>query len=196
MSCPELDPARLVDYWIGELPAREELSVEAHVFCCATCSARLERLAELASGIRRLAGAGRLRAVVPWSLVKRLGDDGVAVKVFEVRPGERVPCSAAPEDELLVARLAADLGDEERVDLALEFELDAGAARGFPDQQRLADVPVDRSRREVVLAFRADLVHPLPHHLVHMKLLAPGAGGERVLGEYTLEHSPWRAPPP
>jgi len=195
MSCAELEPGRLVDYWIGELPAAEEEAVEAHVFSCATCGAGLVTLAELASGIGRLAGAGRLRAVVPWSLVKRLGDDGVAVRVFEVRPGERVPCSAAPQDQLLVARLAVDLGDADRVDLTIDLELDAAAARSFPTQQRMADVPVDQSRREVVLAFRADLVHALPPHVIHLKLLAPTAGGERVLGDYTLDHSPWRGPP-
>jgi hypothetical protein len=107
------------------------------------------------------------------------------VRLREYRVGRNgsVNCSVGPEDQLLVSRLEVPLEDVERVDAVVMLEDSA---------HRLEDIPFDRASGEVVLAPGIEHIRSLPAHRQVVRLLAVGAGGERVLGEYTFNHAPPR----
>ena len=56
---------------------------------------------------------------------------------------------------------------------------------GFPD------LPFDPSTGEVILAPSADVLRARPAHVERLRLLAVGPEGDRLLGEYTFDHTPW-----
>ena len=84
---------------------------------------------------------------------------------------------------MVLSRLAADLRDVGRLDLV--SRVDEGA------EHRLADLPFDPSAGEVLFAPSADVLRARPAHVERVRLFAVGPGGERLLGEYTFDHTPW-----
>ena len=58
-------------------------------------------------------------------------------------------------------------------------------------EYRLADLPFDASTGEVILAPSADVLRARPAQVERMRLLAVGPEGDRLLGEYTFNHTPW-----
>ncbi len=177
----------LLDYWTGELPAARAGEVEEHVFACEACAGRLAELEALAASVRSLTKAGRFRAAVAPSLVELLATRGLRIRTFRPRAGETLPCGAAPGDELLVGRLPVDLRGVARVDLAVCDER-------WAERERLADIPFDRRRSEVVIAERVDQPELRTAHVLRLRLLAVDPAGERELATYALAHDP-RGPP-
>lgn len=178
-----LDPALLVDYWLGDLTPAAEGRLEEHVFGCASCSERLGDLVALTRGVRALAADGLVPAVVTSAFIESLVAEGFAVREYRLAPGGRVQCTVTPADDLVAAHLQVDLGPAERVDLV---RCDADGR----EQNRLHDIPVDLTSREVVLLERIDRIRALPACVQRMKLVAHQAGSERLLGEYTFVHTP------
>lgn len=188
MTCstpPGLDV--LVDLWAGDLPEADAEEVWEHVFGCAPCSARLAEVAALAATVRRLTAAGRFRAAVAPSLVDLLAARGLRIRTYRPRLGEIIPCGAAPEDELLVGRIAVELRGVTRLDLAVCDER-------WAERERQVDVPVDRRRGEVVIAERVDRARAGGREVLRLRLLAVDEAGERELGTCALDHDP-RGPP-
>ena len=177
----------LLDYWTGEIPAAHADAIEEHVFGCKTCAGRLSELEALVASVRRLTEAGRFRAAVAPSVVHLLAARGLRIRTFRPRPGETIPCGLAPDDELLVGRLPVDLRGVARVDLAVCDER-------WAERERLADVPFDRGRSEVVIAERVDRPELRTVNVLRLRLLAIEPAGERELGTYALAHDP-RGPP-
>lgn len=176
--------AEFVEYWL-ERPAPERLdAIEEHLLACDACAAQLQEVAQLADGVRAVARAGRLALVVPAAFLARAQQDGLRTRVYSIGPGERVHCTAGPDDDLVVVKLRADLGRATRVDLVSQFE-------GQPSA-RLADVPVDAMLGEVLLTERIDTLRARGREVLSVRLLAVEPDGtERTLGEYTLAHTPW-----
>ena len=75
-----------------------EEAIERHLLDCAHCSAELERLLDLAGDVRALMRAGRVRAVLGQSFVRRLVDAGMRVREYRMDPGGSVECTVAPDD--------------------------------------------------------------------------------------------------
>jgi anti-sigma factor RsiW len=182
-----LGPDTLLDYWTEDLPAARAGEVEEHLFSCEGCATRLAELESIASAVRRLTAAGRFRAAVTPSLVDLLAAGGLRIRTYRPRHGETIPCGAAPEDQLLVARFPAALAGVSRLDLALCDER-------WAERQRLEDVPVDRRRDEVVFAQRVDAPELRVANVLRVRLLAVEGGVERELGRFALAHDP-RGPP-
>jgi hypothetical protein len=180
-----LDLETQVAYWLGELDAAREAAVDEHLLGCGHCSTSLQSLVEIAGGIRALVRQGAVRAVVTDAFVQRLTALGLRVREDRVPQNGSVHCSVAPDDDILVARLQAPLADVEQVDLVM---LDADRA----EQQRMRDIPFNPAAGEIALASRIELVRPLGETTVRIRMVAVERGGERVIGEYTLLHSPWR----
>ena len=157
------------------------------MFACEGCAGRLAELEALAASVRSLTSAGRFRAAVAPSLVELLAARGLAIRTFRPRAGETIPCGVAPGDELLVGRLPVDLRGVARVDLAVCDER-------WTERERLADVPFDRLRGEVVIAERVDQPELRTAHVLRLRVLAVDSAGERELGTYALAHDP-RGPP-
>lgn len=188
-ACPApVPPATLESWWLGELGEPASAQVEEHLFGCAACSAELQRLADLARGIRGLVCSGRLPAVVSAGLPGRMAEAGLRVRNYSVVPGGSVLCTVAPDDDLVISHLQAPpLAGIERLDVTIH------GLQG-DEELRLADVPFGGGSGEVVVVPPIDAVRALPATTVRMRLIAAGPGPDRVIGEYTFHHTPWAAP--
>ncbi|HEY0708281.1 MAG TPA: hypothetical protein VGG33_15860, partial [Polyangia bacterium] len=128
----------LVALWCGELSAEAAEALEAHLFSCDLCAEASDRLGALIEGLR-----GFIPPVISHAHRDRLAAGGMRLRVTPVEPGIDVDVFFAPELDLLVHALKADLSRAERVDVEL---LDpAGVAR-----LQLERVPFDPERGEVL----------------------------------------------
>jgi len=184
MSCLNpIDTAVLADYWLAALPPSEEEAVEEHLFDCDRCGARLRDVIALAEGVRRLARAGSLRMIVSDVFLERAASQGLRIREYALPAGGRVECTVTAEDDLLVARMAADFSGATRVDLSICDE------RGV-EQQRLPDIPVRSGASGVIYQESSTFAKALPANTMIARLVAVDeTGGERLLGEYTFHHS-------
>jgi anti-sigma factor RsiW len=183
--------AELVAYERGELAVVDAERVEAHYFACAGCTRRLETVAALGAAIAGLFRAGRVSASVTAELLARATAGGLAVRSYRLAPGQIVACTAGPTDDFIAMRFGlTDLadGEAESVDLLAEI-LDV--ASGERRTQLTENVPVDHAEREIVYAWSAALVRTLPRTRWTMQARIRGPHGERTLGPYTLDHTPW-----
>ena len=169
---------RLIDYWAGDQPADDAAALEAHLFSCADCSARLEAVAAVAGGVAALARQGRISGIISRTLLNRLQRDGVRVRQFTLDPGETVPCAAYPGDDVVVTALNADLSGVDTVSLRVTGPGDTvfGA---------IDDIPVSTAATGLLWATPGAFVRSMPSQ--QMRLTIRSAGG--VLGEYVLEHT-------
>jgi hypothetical protein len=178
-----IDPAVLADYWLATLPAAEEEAVEAHLFECDACGDRLRGIIEIAEALRALARSGAVRVVLGEDFIRHAEETGRHVRQYDIVPGQTVPCTISADDDLLVARFAVDLSGAERVDLS--FRDPQGVERG-----RMNDIPVRTNATHVIFQESATFAKAAPSSSMVARLLAVGADGEeRLLGEYTLEHT-------
>ena len=182
-ACAEpLDLSALIDYWLGDLAPDAEERAEEHLLGCAACSERMGDLVALSGGVRSLANRGVVRAVVTSAFLERLIDEGLRVREYRLVPGGSVECTVMPSDDLVAARLTADLRGVQHIDLV---KCDAEGR----EKNRLKDIPVSASAQEVVLLERIDRIRALPACVQRVRLVAPDADGERLLAEYTFVHT-------
>lgn len=174
----------LIAYWLAELDAVDEARVEEHYLGCAVCSHRLAQLAALASGVRSLARSSSVDMVVSDEFVRRLMQDGLRVREYHVPCNGSVNCTAGPEDDFVVARLEAPLAGVQRVDM-LTLDSNANIAT------RHQDVPFIAGSGGVVFAAGIDKLRALPASIFRVRLLAVDEQGERTLGDYTFNHTPY-----
>ena len=185
MSAGHADLATLLAYWLGELDEAGEAAIEGHYLGCDECSARLAEIEALATGVRRAFGAFHVAAVVTPAFADGLLARGLRVREYRVPRNGSVNCTLAPEDEVLVSRLAVPLAGVDRVDAYVSV----GGSEG--QVFHLEDVPFDAAASEVVLVPRIDRIRAMPAGREVVRLVAVAAGGERLLGEYTFNHSPY-----
>lgn len=171
----------LLDYWTGAMEVAAAERLEEHLFSCASCAARLEAMVSLGARLTALVRRGRVSGVVSRALFNRLQRDGVHVRVYSLLPGERVPCAAFPDDDLLILSLRADFSGTDAVGVSLKGPDDALL-------EEVADVPVARDDRELLWASRADVIRQLPSTRVRITVRSQ-APGAPVLGEYELDHT-------
>jgi hypothetical protein len=171
----------LLDYWTQAIAGTDAELIEEHLFSCAACSARLETMASVGTGLAALVRRGRVSGIVSRSLLNCMQRDGVHVRLYSLSPGERVPCAAFPEDDLLVVSLRADFAGSDAVTLSVTG----------PDDEvigHMLDVPVSRKDAEIFWATPGETVRQMPIVRLHLKLTSP-APDERVLAEYDLDHT-------
>jgi len=184
MNClSPIDAAVLADYWLAALTKSEEETAEQHLFGCDECGARLRDVIALAQGVRKLAREGSLRMVVSDAFLKRAAAEGLRVREYAPPAGGGVQCTVTAEDDFLVARLAANLTGARRVDLCLCDE------RGV-EQLRLADIPVASGAGGVLYQESMTWAKGMPTSKMIARLVTfDEAGMERLLGEYTFNHT-------
>ena len=184
MKCSNpIDAAVLGDYWLASLPKPEEEAVEEHLFDCDRCGARLREMIVLAEGLRRLAREGSLRMVVNDAFLKRAQEEGLHVREYAPPPGGGVECTVTADDDILIGRLAANLSGTHRVDLCICDE------RGV-EQLRLPDIPSHSGASSVVYQESITFAKAMASSKMIARLVAvDDTGGERVLGEYTFNHT-------
>ncbi len=179
---------KLLDYRFGDSDQASGERLEMHLFECGECARRVEVLSLLEMGVRDLAHKGQLSAASTGALLRRATELGLQLRSYRIEPGAEVQCTAAPDDDLIVVRLALSAGEAQAVDLdtAVTF-LDAGHS----EQRKLADLVIDRESGELVYVFAGDYVRSIPRSrwVMHARLRAPE--GERTLGPFTMVHTPW-----
>jgi hypothetical protein len=178
-----IDAAVLADYWLSALSGADEEAVEQHLFECDLCGARLREVIALAEGVRKLARDGSLQMVVSDAFLKCAADEGLQVRQYAPPPGGSVQCTVTAEDDILIGRLAANLSGAKRVDLCLCDE------HGV-EQSRLPDIPVNPAAGSVLLQESITFAKAAPNHKMIARLVAiEESGDERLLGEYTFNHT-------
>lgn len=183
-SCRATYPAQtLAGYWLGELDGPAESAFEEHLFGCGGCTERLQALAQLGAGVRRIMRDGNCHAVLTAPFVKHLQKLGVRVREYRVQAGGSVACTVSPQDDLVLAHLHAPLHDVQRLDMVLH-----DAARDSP--VRVEDVAFDATADEIVMLPNTTHLRHLAFATLHVQLLAVEPGHERLIGEYTFNHSP------
>jgi len=183
MNASHIDAGVLADYWAAALASSDEEAVEEHLFGCGECTGRLQQVIALADGVRRLAQEGSLRMVISDAFLTRAAEDGLRVRQYTPPEGGAVACTVTPEDDLLIARFAADLSGSKQIDLSLCDE------RGT-EQVRLPDIPVDASAGLVVYQESITFAKALPTTTLIARLVSVDESGtERPLGEYTFNHT-------
>ncbi|HET9219702.1 MAG TPA: zf-HC2 domain-containing protein [Terriglobia bacterium] len=181
-----LAPGLLADYWLEELPMTDEEQVEEHLFSCADCSGVLQGMVDLIKAIRELTRKGLVAVTVSESFLERLRGEGLNVRQYRVAPGGGVACTITDQDDLVISRLAADLTSAKRVDIS---QCDAEGN----EQSRIRDVPLTGARNEVVFSQSTTVLRALGKQRLRLKLIAVDDSEERVLGEYTFDHTPSRS---
>lgn len=172
----------LLEYWARDLADHGQADrVEEHVFGCGHCSARLQHIASLGEGLAALARQGRVQGVISRGLLNRMQRDGVHVRLYSLVPGDTVPCTVFPGDDLVVAGLRADFSAVEAVRLTV-------IGPGDSLFGEFDDVPVSKSGGEVFLALPASAVRQLPSMRLHLTVMSTGDTSAE-LGAYVLEHS-------
>ena len=184
VSCSRpIDEAILADYWLGALASADEEAVEEHLLECDGCGARLREVIALAEGVHNLAREGSLRMIVTDAFLNRTAEEGLRVREYAPPPGGGVQCTVTAEDNILIGRLAANLSGAERVDLSICDE------RGV-EQLRLPDIPVQAGGGSVAYQESITFLKAAPTTKLIMRLIAfDEAGGQRLLGEYTFNHT-------
>lgn len=171
----------LLDYWArGRADDEETARVEEHLFACADCSARLNDLAALWSGLAALARHGRVSGIVSRAVLNRLQRDGVHVRMYALWPGETVPCGVFPGDDLVVIALRADFSGADTVTLSVTGPADSSIAR-------FDEVPAPGPGGEVFWVMPAAVVRAMPSMRLQLTLASAGAA-RAELGRYVLEH--------
>ena len=174
--------AAVVDYWAGDLTRAEEDRIEEHVFTCADCARELAAAEALGRGIAAVAREGRLRSVVTDAILNRLAADGVRVRMFTLEGTGIIPCAVWADDDLVVARIRADLAGVDSVTIVTR------QASG-DEISRLSDVAVRPGQREILNAFSAAHLRKLPPTRVGVTVTGKIGDSERTIAEYTLEHA-------
>ena len=178
-----VDATVLADYWLVALPAADEEAVEVHLFQCDECGARLREVIALAEGLRNLAREASLRMVVSDEFLKRASEEGLRVRQYAPPRGGSVQCTVTAEDDILIGRLAADLKGSKRVDLSI---CDENGTERF----RMLDIPVNPSAGDVVMQESITIAKSAPTSKMIIRMLkVDEAGDEKLLGEYTFNHT-------
>lgn len=184
MTCPNpIDAALLADYWLGALPKSEERGVEEHLFSCDACGERLRQVIAMANGIRRLAHEGSLLIVVSDAFLNRAARQGLQIREYAPPRGGAIDCTVTAEDDLLIGRLHADFAGVKRVDLSL-------CDRNRAELRRLEDVPFDPKTTSVAFQQPIGYAKAAASETMVARLLAfDDSGSQRLLGEYTFNHT-------
>jgi hypothetical protein len=168
----------LVALSTGDLPPDEAATVEEHIFSCDDCAAASDRLARLVGGIREL---------IPPMLSHALRDRLVArgTRVLHTPVEASIPARAryAPDVDLLVHVLRADLSRADRVDV--ELVTPEGVAL-----LQFEHVPFDAKGGEVLIACQRHYEGMFPDDPI-FRLHAVEGGERRCVGDYFVHHE-WR----
>ena len=127
--------------------------------------------------------------VVNEDFVHRLTEHGLHVREYRVPLNGAVNCTVAPEDDFVVARLEAPLAEVARLDM-----ISVVSEGNY--EMRQEDIPFIAESGGVVFSPRIDMLRALPASTMRVRLLAVDDNGERTLGEYTFNHTPYASPSP
>lgn len=179
----------VADWWAGDLAPPRADALEEHLLECDACSRRAERMGDLARGIASLPRSGVVAGPATPGLLGRLERDGLRVHRYRIGPGQVVPCSVWPEDQVMavVLDVRAYMGEQ-----ANRFDLVARV--GDDPAIREEDVPLDPATGSLTWLSPAALDRRRPATRVSFQVIRVSGHEESVAGEYELAHEPWSGP--
>ncbi len=169
----------LADYWTPDLTPEEVASIEAHVFDCAACARLLGEARQVSQAIGALVRSGAYLGAATESVLNQLARDGVRVRSYTVEPGETVQCAVWEDDEVVVARLRADLSGLRGVNAVLRDP-------SGDEKLRVERLPVKEGSTEILLAIPAAALRSVPAE--PMRLTLEAEGDARAVAEYIFQH--------
>ncbi len=175
-------PQDLLAYWLGELDEAHESRLDEHLFACSACSRRLRTIVDLGAAIRGELLRGDFGFVLPAAFIRRIKEAGLTVREYDLEPGGSVNCTITPDDDLVVAYLHAPLRDVRRLDLVLQ-DPTAGTLRA-------SDVAFDPEADSLTWVPSVSYLRTLGHAQPRVRLVAVEGVDERVIADYTFNHSP------
>ncbi len=181
-----LETGELLGYWLDECDAQRAFEIEEHLFACRSCAAGLQWLIDLGQQVRRLVRDGVTSAVIPSGFVKTLRASGLRIREYRLQPNGSVNCTIAPHDDLVISRLGVNLGSITRLDVQID-DSESG------ESMRLEDVSFDPQAQELAIMAQSSGLRKLGTTTQSVKLIAVDGRADRLLGEYTFRHAPYRA---
>ena len=181
-ACTALQTQELTEYWLGELDEAHEQRVDEHLFACGACSSRLSALVDLGAGIRRTFVEGWLSIVLPEQFLRRIKDAGFQVREYDLPAGGSVNCTITPDDDFVVSYLHAPLEGVKRLDVLID-DTTSG-------KHRANDVAFDSEAGTLASVTSTAYLKTLGHSQQRVRLVAVDGVEERVIADYTFNHSP------
>ena len=172
----------LIGWWLDELDEDQNHEIEAHLFECEECGARIRELLGLGEAVKRALLEGHVAGAVSARFIDRLHEDGLRIRKYRLAAGGSVACTVAPDDDLVVSYLQAPLGGVSRLDAV--YEDNSGT-------HRTKQIPFDPASNEVSFIAPTALLKTWGVAQQRVRLLAVAQDEERVIGEYTFNHAPW-----
>jgi hypothetical protein len=182
VPCTRSSPQELTEYWLGELDEAHEQRLDEHLFACAACSARLQALVELGAAVRREFLGGWLYLVLPEAFIRRIKEAGFGVREYALAAGGSVACTVTPEDDFVVAYLHAPLHGVRRLDVLIDDQTSG--------KHRANDVAFESSAEQLVAVTSTAFLRTLKQSRQRVQLVAVEGATERVIADYTFNHSP------
>ena len=177
-----MPPEDLLAYWLGELDEARALEVEEHVFACAACSKRLEAVVDLGAAIRAELLAGAFSFVTSAPFISRIKQAGWQVREYDLPAGGSVACTVTADDDFVVSYLRAPLRDVRRLDVLID-DTTSG-------KHRVNDVAFDPEAGTLAAVTSTVYVKALGCSQRRVRLVAVDGTDERVIADYTFNHSP------
>jgi hypothetical protein len=165
----------LVAWWTGELPSEEAARLEEHLFACDACSGLSERFARLAGGLRE-----HLPPIISPAQRDRLLAAGTRMWVTPVDAGVNATAVFAPQFDLLVHALRADLSRAERVDVEIVMQ-------GWSEPILCEGVPFDAKSGEILVCCQRHFQHMSPADPL-FRVHVVESGERRRVGDYLVQH--------
>ena len=168
---------RLAMLALGELPEEQRPEVEEHVLGCDQCASVLEALP-------RVVRAGGGRMLPGRTLVELLEREHLVTRTYRIDAGGEVACTVDAQDVYTAVHLG---GVDTRGVKRIDWLYDSPSAH-----YRVEDLPFQPGDRELVFVQPATYLRTLPSERKTIRLVAVDDAGERVLCEYTLNHTAFR----
>lgn len=172
----------LLAWWLDELDEEDAHEVELHLFECDECGACVRELLRMGGAMRNALLEGHVAGAVSERFIDRLREDGLNIREYHLEAGGSVACTVAPDDDLVVSYLRAPLEGVDRLDVVYE---------DHTGTHRATEIPFDPSRNIVSFIAPTALLKTWGPAQQRVRLLAVKDDAERVVGEYTFNHTPW-----
>jgi hypothetical protein len=172
----------LLAYWLGELDEAHELRLEEHLFACAACTQRLGAVVALGAAIRAELLRGTFSFVTTAPFMRKIKEAGWRVREYELSSGGSVACTVTPDDDFVVSYLHAPLHDVRRLDVLID-DTTSG-------KHRANDVAFDSETGTLAAVTSTAYLRTLGRSQQRVRLVAVDGAEERVIADYTFNHSP------
>lgn len=175
-------PQDLLAYSLGELDEAREQGIEEHLFACAGCTERLGAVVALGAAIRAELLRGTFSFVTSVPFMRRIKEAGWQVREYELPAGGSVACTVTPDDDFVVSYLHASLHGVRRLDVLIDDSTSG--------KHRANDVAFDPEAGTLAAVTSTAYLRTLAHSQQRVRLLAVDGADERVIADYTFNHSP------